>query len=116
MTTTAVLPAVRSPLEKAKDALAGFAAIAGGQLSEGQPAEESILLPLEPDTAARVLCRPWHKRDLYQRLRSYRSSTWFGKPQAVSALVCASRGWQNTDVDVLTCEVIGRWSLLETRA
>ena len=106
MTSTAVPPAVRSPLEKAQHALAEFAVVAGGQLSEGQPAEETVLLPREPDASARTLCRPWHKRDLYQRLRSYRSSTWFGKPEAVSELQCSSRGWRNVDVDVLTCEVV----------
>ena len=105
MTSVAALPAIRSPLEKAKDALAGFAAVAGGQLGEGQPAEETILLPGESDGAARTMCRPWHKKDLYQRLRTYRSSTWFGKPEAVSPLQCASRGWLNTEADVLTCEV-----------
>ena len=106
MTSTAVLPAVRSPLEKAQHALAEFAVVAGGQPADGQPAEETVLLAGDPDAATRILCRPWHKRDLYQRLRSYRSSTWFGKPEAVSELQCASRGWRNVDIDVLACEVV----------
>jgi hypothetical protein len=45
---------------------------------------------------------------LLQRLQTFRPSTWFGKPDSLSAPACAARGWCNTGHDLLTCEYCGR--------
>lgn len=48
--------------------------------------------------------RPWDRGELYARLQTFRSMTWFAKPELVNALECARRGWENTGIDELTCE------------
>ncbi|PIN05762.1 hypothetical protein CDL12_21697 [Handroanthus impetiginosus] len=48
-------------------------------------------------------CRPWDRNDLFQRLSSFKSMTWFAKPQVVSPLECARRGWVNVDMDTIAC-------------
>lgn len=47
----------------------------------------------------------WDRGDLLRRLATYKSSTWFCKPEPIGAVECARRGWINTGVDMLTCEV-----------
>lgn len=47
----------------------------------------------------------WDRGDLLQRLQSYKANTWFCKPPGAGPLDCARRGWVNTALDVLTCEV-----------
>ena len=48
----------------------------------------------------------WDRSDLLRRLQSYKASTWFCKPPGAGPLDCARRGWINTSLDMLTCEVI----------
>ncbi|XP_031372217.1 uncharacterized protein LOC116187574 isoform X1 [Punica granatum] len=53
------------------------------------------------------LCRPWDRDDLLRRLATFKSMTWFAKPQVVSAVNCARRGWVNVDTDTIGCEACG---------
>ncbi|XP_051147816.1 uncharacterized protein LOC127262976 [Andrographis paniculata] len=48
-------------------------------------------------------CRPWDRNDLFRRLATFKSMTWFAKPQVVSPLECARRGWVNIDADTISC-------------
>lgn len=52
-------------------------------------------------------CRPWDRGDLFRRLATYKSTTWFGKPQVAGPVECARRGWENVDIDLLACENCG---------
>lgn len=52
--------------------------------------------------------RPWDRGDLFRRLATFKSGTWFCKPQSISPVECARRGWTNTGPDLLSCEVRGR--------
>lgn len=45
--------------------------------------------------------------DVYNRLRSFTATTWFGKPAQLSAQECAGKGWTNTGPDQLTCHSCG---------
>ena len=49
--------------------------------------------------------RVWDRGDLFHRLASFKAATWFCKPEAISPVECARRGWVNTAPDLLTCEV-----------
>ncbi|PSS08305.1 Nuclear-interacting partner of ALK like [Actinidia chinensis var. chinensis] len=53
------------------------------------------------------VCRPWDRGDLMRRLATFKSMKWFAKPQVVSAVNCARRGWVNVDVDTIACEACG---------
>ncbi|KAL3648198.1 hypothetical protein CASFOL_007622 [Castilleja foliolosa] len=53
--------------------------------------------------SAQALCRPWDRDDLFRRLSTFKSITWFAKPQVVSPLECARRGWVNVDMDTIIC-------------
>ncbi|CAH2036198.1 unnamed protein product [Thlaspi arvense] len=53
------------------------------------------------------LCRPWDRGDLMRRLATFKSMTWFAKPQVISAVNCARRGWVNVDTDTIACESCG---------
>jgi hypothetical protein len=46
-------------------------------------------------------------RALAQRLATFRASTWFGKPAALCAPVCAMHGWTNSAFDTLACTRCG---------
>ncbi|KAL3512305.1 hypothetical protein ACH5RR_025022 [Cinchona calisaya] len=59
-------------------------------------------------------CRPWDRDDLFRRLATFKSMTWFAKPQAVSAVNCARRGWINIDMDIISCESCGARLLFST--
>ena len=48
--------------------------------------------------------RPWDRSELYMRLQTFKSMTWFAKPEKIGAVECARRGWENTAADELTCE------------
>ncbi|PSC71587.1 C3HC zinc finger-isoform 2 [Micractinium conductrix] len=48
--------------------------------------------------------RPWDRTDLFRRLATFKSSTWFCKPACIGPVECARRGWMNTGPDLLTCE------------
>lgn len=58
-------------------------------------------------TSQSGLCRPWDRGDLMRRLATFKSMTWFAKPQVISALNCARRGWVNDDTDTISCESCG---------
>lgn len=58
-----------------------------------------------------VNAQPWSRADLFRRARTFKSSTWFCKPDAVNAVECARYGWVNVDMDLLQCEVSHTWSL-----
>ncbi|KAL0715601.1 hypothetical protein Bca4012_064923 [Brassica carinata] len=92
------------------------------QQSRGKkrPNPSSALALVEPKTALATidrslkvsasqsgLCRPWDRGDLMRRLASFKSMTWFAKPQVISALNCARRGWVNDDTDTISCESCG---------
>ncbi|CAK9147844.1 unnamed protein product [Ilex paraguariensis] len=59
-------------------------------------------------------CRPWDRGDLLKRLASFKSMTWFAKPQVVSAVNCARRGWINVEMDIIACEACGARLLFST--
>ncbi|XP_076888877.1 uncharacterized protein LOC143539446 [Bidens hawaiensis] len=48
-------------------------------------------------------CRPWDREDLLRRLATFKSMTWFAKPEVISAINCALRGWINVDIDTIAC-------------
>jgi len=41
-----------------------------------------------PGLAPPPACRPWDRGDLLRRLATYKSVSWFGKPQVVRPLWC----------------------------
>lgn len=55
-------------------------------------------------TVQSPMCRPWDREDLLTRLATFKSMTWFAKPEVVSAINCARRGWINVDMDIIACE------------
>ena len=56
-----------------------------------------------------------HDRDAFiERVRSFRSSSWFAKPCWLSPVICARYGWINVDIDLLRC--VGCQSVLVVRA
>ncbi|BFI32273.1 hypothetical protein MPTK2_4g04310 [Marchantia polymorpha subsp. ruderalis] len=57
--------------------------------------------------SAQTFCRPWDRGDLLRRLATFKSITWFGKPQVAGPVACARRGWVNVDIDLLACEGCG---------
>ncbi|KAJ8535980.1 hypothetical protein K7X08_034381 [Anisodus acutangulus] len=59
-------------------------------------------------------CRPWDRDDLFIRISTFKSMTWFAKPQAISAVNCARRGWINVDMDTIACEACGSHMLFST--
>lgn len=48
--------------------------------------------------------RPWDRGELYARLQTFKSMTWFAKSESINARECARRGWENSGIDELTCE------------
>ncbi|GAB4813057.1 hypothetical protein N2152v2_000103 [Parachlorella kessleri] len=48
--------------------------------------------------------RLWDRGDLFRRLQTYKPATWFCKPDTISPVECARRGWLNTGPDMLSCE------------
>ncbi|GER38623.1 C3HC zinc finger-like [Striga asiatica] len=62
---------------------------------------EKIGSPAKPAQAS--ACRPWDRDDFFRRLSTFKSTTWFAKPQVVSPLECARRGWINIDMDTIAC-------------
>ncbi|CAH1422344.1 unnamed protein product [Lactuca virosa] len=59
------------------------------------------------ETLQSPMCRPWDRDDLLNRLATFKSMTWFAKPEVVSAINCARRGWVNVDMDIIACESCG---------
>ncbi|KAI8106467.1 hypothetical protein M9435_001011 [Picochlorum sp. BPE23] len=56
------------------------------------------------DGSRKRVGRPWDRGELYSRLQTFKSLTWFAKPPKINAQECARRGWENTGMDELTCE------------
>eukprot|EP00877_Chromochloris_zofingiensis_P010961 jgi/Chrzof1/6118/Cz17g10130.t1 len=50
---------------------------------------------------------PRDKEAFFRRLATYKATTWFGKPPALSAVACSLRGWLNERSDRLACEFCG---------
>lgn len=50
------------------------------------------------------VCRPWDRGDLFRRLATFKSMTWFGKPEVAGPVSCARKGWINVEVDLIACE------------
>mmetsp|Transcript_29253 Transcript_29253/g.57453 ORF Transcript_29253/g.57453 Transcript_29253/m.57453 type:complete len:392 (-) Transcript_29253:254-1429(-) len=48
-------------------------------------------------------CVPWDKTAFAARCKTFVSSRWFAKPEAISPLQCARFGWVNTGVDQIGC-------------
>ncbi|KAJ1402025.1 Zinc finger, C3HC-like [Sesbania bispinosa] len=57
--------------------------------------------------SSRSSCRPWERGDLLRRLATFIPLNWFGKPQIISSLACAQKGWTNIGVDKIACESCG---------
>ncbi|KAG4391215.1 hypothetical protein GLYMA_05G143100v4 [Glycine max] len=57
--------------------------------------------------SSRSSCRPWERGDLLRRLATFIPSNWLGKPQIISSLACAQKGWMNNGVDKIACESCG---------
>ncbi|XP_057422341.1 uncharacterized protein LOC130716157 isoform X2 [Lotus japonicus] len=57
--------------------------------------------------SSRSSCRPWERGDLLRRLATFIPLNWFGKPQIISSLACAQKGWTNISADKIVCESCG---------
>jgi len=55
------------------------------------------------DQSSPPVVRPHHYEDFLTRMRSFKSSTWFAKPDCISATQCARFGWVNDASDRLCC-------------
>ncbi|KAG0584879.1 hypothetical protein KC19_3G242000 [Ceratodon purpureus] len=74
------------------------------QNTSGLPLQiAGVVEPLLPSHG----CRPWDRGDLLRRLATFKSISWFGKPQVAGPVACARRGWVNVDIDLLACETCG---------
>ncbi|KAI8543020.1 hypothetical protein RHMOL_Rhmol08G0186500 [Rhododendron molle] len=78
-----------------------------GQKSRGDMVERLQNSSVSSGSVQTPVCRPWDRGDLMRRLATFKSMTWFAKPQVVSAVNCARRGWVNVDVDTIACEACG---------
>ncbi|KAK4436928.1 Nuclear-interacting partner of ALK [Sesamum alatum] len=65
--------------------------------------DAGISLSVSGTSTLAPACRPWDRDDLFRRLSTFKSMTWFAKPQVVSPLECARRGWVNVDMDTIAC-------------
>ncbi|KAI3454886.1 hypothetical protein Pfo_011548 [Paulownia fortunei] len=75
----------------------------GRKLAGNMLGESGSSLSGSATSAQEPLCRPWDRDDLFRRLSTFKSMTWFAKPQVVSPLECARRGWVNVDMDTIAC-------------
>jgi len=89
-------------IQKALDSLVYMPLLKDGTQPPLAPADAAP--PLPAGARARQ-CRPWDRGDLLRRLQTFRPATWFCKPACAGPVECARRGWANTDLDMLTCEV-----------
>ncbi|KAL7099085.1 hypothetical protein ACP275_09G059700 [Erythranthe tilingii] len=78
--------------------LSGRKRLHSSSLRGGNVVQESGI-----SSAQGPLCRPWDRDDLLRRLSTFKSMSWFAKPQVVSPLECARRGWVNVDMDTIAC-------------
>ena len=91
-------------IQKALDSLIYLPLLKGRSAAEPPEAGPDAPQPL-PGMQARQ-CRPWDRGDLLRRLQSFQPATWFCKPACAGPVACARRGWANTGLDQLTCEVL----------
>lgn len=64
------------------------------------------VLEEEPEhSPAHAKGQVWDRRQLFKRLQTFKAGTWFAKPEGIRPQDCALRGWCNTALDTLTCEV-----------
>lgn len=70
----------------------------------GVKRKRDALSPSERNETQYTIGRPWDRGELYMRLQTFKSMTWFAKPTSIGAVECARRGWENTGTDELTCE------------
>ncbi|KAK1404319.1 C3HC-type domain-containing protein [Heracleum sosnowskyi] len=82
--------------------------------SRGSVLEQSKSFGSSGGAVEATLCRPWDRGDLHKRLATFKSMTWFAKPEVVSAVNCARRGWVNVDSDIIACEACGSRHLFST--
>lgn len=61
-----------------------------------------------------LVCAARDRDSFIERVRSFRSSSWFAKPHWLSPVICARYGWINIDIDLLRC--VGCQSMLVVRA
>lgn len=85
-----------------------------GPKSRVNPAEEMQVSSGSSVSVQAPSCRPWDRDDLFRRLSTFKSMTWFAKPQTISAVNCARRGWINVDMDIIACESCGARLLFST--
>lgn len=85
-----------------------------GPKSRLNPTEEMQVSSGSSGSVQAPSCRPWDRDDLFRRLSTFKSMTWFAKPQTISAVNCARRGWINVDMDTLACESCGARLLFST--
>ncbi|GAB2241177.1 hypothetical protein Droror1_Dr00017952 [Drosera rotundifolia] len=98
-----------------------------GKSTRGQKRPRSLLESKfrgdKGDAARQLLaeappCRPWERGDLFRRLTTFKSMTWFAKTKVrilsesrafdcFDAVSCARRGWVNADLDTIACELCG---------
>ncbi|GAB2218947.1 hypothetical protein Drorol1_Dr00006570 [Drosera rotundifolia] len=87
-----------------------------GKSTRGQKRPRSLLESKfrgdKGDVARQLLaeapsCRPWERGDLFRRLATFKSMTWFAKTKVIDAVSCARRGWVNADLDTIACELCG---------
>ncbi|KAI7845018.1 hypothetical protein COHA_001384 [Chlorella ohadii] len=86
--------------ERMQRALAGLLYLPHLQAQRDEP---SLPVAAAPAPGA-AKGRPWDRGDLFRRLATFKSGTWFCKPAAIGPVECARRGWTNTGPDMLTCE------------
>ncbi|KAL5544682.1 hypothetical protein UlMin_008466 [Ulmus minor] len=72
-----------------------------------EPNSSSNVIQVRPALSEAPLCRPWDRGDLMRRLATFKSMIWFAKPEVVSALNCARRGWVCVDMDTIACDACG---------
>ncbi|KZV21716.1 hypothetical protein F511_02874 [Dorcoceras hygrometricum] len=108
----------KSRLNSAKKSMHGVQSVIGKKRSNSSYASASAGVSLsgivvresESSSSATAAssqaspCRPWDRNDLFQRLSTFKSMTWFAKPQVVSPVNCARRGWINVDIDIIAFE------------
>ncbi|RYE96719.1 MAG: hypothetical protein EOO41_04265, partial [Methanobacteriota archaeon] len=63
-------------------------------------ASTSCAVPLLP-------CRPFHKADFFERLRTFAPSKWFPAAHTITPQLAAARGWRNSERGTLACVSCG---------
>ncbi|XP_054815572.1 uncharacterized protein LOC129315686 isoform X2 [Prosopis cineraria] len=81
------------------------AASSVGASSPAPPANDGSLLQCTTlNGLSNLSCRPWERGDLLRRLSTFKLT---GKAKVAGSLACAKRGWVNSDVDKIECEICG---------